>query len=61
MTQSKLKQLDRLIKKLSDAQVIADRLEITVGNGGEVGSLIGTLRDELEVQRSLANLRIVAH
>jgi hypothetical protein len=42
--------LKRLIKKLNDARDIADTLELTVGNGGEVGSIIGSLTDELEVR-----------
>lgn len=47
MTKTEFKALQRLIKKLSDARDIADWLEITVGNGGKVGSLIGSLVDEL--------------
>lgn len=50
MTKAELKQLRRLIKKLNECREIADRLELTTGNGGEVGGLIGSLADELEVK-----------
>lgn len=51
MTKSEYTQLQRLIRKLSDARDIADRLELTIGNGAEVGSLVGSLVDELELRR----------
>lgn len=51
MTKTELRQLDRLIKKLADAQGIADNLEITIGNVAEVGSIVGSLRYELQVRR----------
>jgi hypothetical protein len=50
VTKTEMSLLKRLIKKLSDARELADRLEITVGNGGEVGSIIGSLCDELELR-----------
>lgn len=45
-----IEELPRLIKKLSDARDIADRLGVTLGNGGEVGGLIGSMVDELEIR-----------
>ena len=50
MTKSEFTQLKRLIKKLNEAREIADRLEITIGNGAEVGGLIGSLADELDIR-----------
>ena len=50
MTQTERKQLKRLISLLNKAQEIADRLELLNGSGGELGSLIGSIADELEVK-----------
>lgn len=51
MTRSDRRQIERLIKKLTEAQDIAEKLELTLSNGGEIGGIIGTVRDELEVRR----------
>lgn len=50
MTRPEIQQCKRLVKKLRDAQEIANRLEITLGNGGEVDSIIGSIADEIEVR-----------
>jgi hypothetical protein len=45
------RKLSKLVKLLDEAKVIADEMEITLSNGGEVGSLIGSMVDELALMR----------
>ena len=42
--------MKRLIKKLNECRELADELGLLAGNGAELGSIIGTIADELEVQ-----------
>ncbi len=44
--QRKVKQLIRLLKEAAN---VADTLEVTLGNGAEVGSIIGGIATELEM------------
>lgn len=46
-----------MIALLNKAREIADRLELTNGSGGELGSLIGTIADELEVKLTAVEAR----
>lgn len=50
VTSAQLRALRRLIAKLKSAQEIACTLELTLGNGAEVDSLLGSLADELELK-----------
>jgi hypothetical protein len=43
-------EIRRLISKLKAAAEMADSLGVTTGNGGEVGSIVGSIADELQVQ-----------
>jgi hypothetical protein len=42
--------LKRIIAHLNAAAVLADEMELTADNGGFVGSIVGTVADELEVR-----------
>jgi hypothetical protein len=42
--------LKRIIAHLNTAAVLADEMELTADNGGFVGSIVGTVADELEVR-----------
>lgn len=50
MTRSELRMLRMCIRQIRSAQAIADKLEINMGNGAEVGSLLGSMADELEIK-----------
>jgi len=50
MTSKEVLKVKRLIGHLRTAEKIADELEINLDNGGEVGSLIGSMADELDVK-----------
>lgn len=43
------KRIAKLIDILRDAQVMADSMNLVNGSGGEIGSLVGSIADELEV------------
>jgi len=49
-TRKDLKDLLRLIAKISAAATLADELQIEVANGGLVGCVLGSLADELSVR-----------
>lgn len=44
------KKLARVVKLLNQAAELADEIELTAGNGGFVGSIVGTLADELSLR-----------
>lgn len=48
-----VKKLERIAKKLREAQAIADGIELTLSNGGIVGSIIGSTADEVEALTAL--------
>lgn len=50
MTHTEYLALKRIIKHLSFARNAADEIELTTSNGGFVGSLVGTIMDELELR-----------
>ena len=50
MTSKDILKVKRLIGHLRTAEKIASEMEITLGNGGEVGSLVGSMADELEIE-----------
>ncbi len=50
MTTKERRLLRRLINKLGDARDAADMLEINLGNGADVGNMLGAILDELELK-----------
>lgn len=49
MSKQDKKNIAKVIRLLRQAADIAERLELTMGNGGYVDSLVGSMADELEV------------
>ena len=47
MSKSQEKNIRRVIAMLEKARAIADDEELTLGNGAEVGGMIGCIADEL--------------
>lgn len=47
MNTKEKKKLARIIRLLDTAADLADEIELMAGNGGYVGSIVGTLADEL--------------
>ena len=45
---ARAKHVRKIIQLLNQAQAKADALELKNGGGGEIGSLIGSIADELE-------------
>jgi len=50
MTKTEKRELKRLISLLEKAADIADRLEINLSNGAEIGSMVGGIADELSLR-----------
>ena len=57
MTKTEQRMVRQAIKHLVKAADIADRLEITLGNGGEVGGIARGLAEEMELQLSALDPR----
>jgi hypothetical protein len=48
-SKQRVKKVTKLVNHLNAAKVLADELELILGNGGEFGSLIGGIADELTI------------
>ena len=51
MTANEQQLLDQLITRLHASANIADRLELLLPNGAEVGSLLGVIATDLELKK----------
>jgi hypothetical protein len=49
MTKREQQRLRSIIRKLNEVRAIADSMDLTLDNGGEVGGIIGSVADELEI------------
>lgn len=50
MTPEKYRKIRSLIKQIDKCAVRADELELKLGNGGEIGSMLGGITSDLEAQ-----------
>jgi hypothetical protein len=50
MDNLELKKLRRIVTLLNQAAALADEIELLADNGGYVGSIVGTVADELSLR-----------
>lgn len=54
MTPERFRKIRSIANQLTKLQVKADEIDLQLGNGGHVGSLLGSMRDELDQMLSFA-------